>query len=65
MGSVIQFPHSENVFSPEQVDFLQVCHSVLCEEDYLDLLEAIESVEAYSKADTDIQELVVAYTDIF
>jgi hypothetical protein len=64
MGSIIQFPRSEYAFSSLQVEFLQTCHNVLCEDDYLDLLEAIEDVHAYWEADDEIQSLALGYLEV-
>mgnify|MGYP006273848751 CR=1 FL=1 len=64
MNNVLRFPVSDYAFSPAQVEFLRECHNVLCEDDYLELLDAIEDIDKYASAEEDIQTLVTSYTDI-
>lgn len=65
MSEIIQFPRTrDGIYSPPQVDFLRKCRGVLSEEDYQDLLEAIETVDGYRNADDDIKALVRAYEEV-
>jgi len=43
--------------------FLNICKTELCEDDYVDLLEAIISPYYYNKCDEVIQDLVNIYYD--
>jgi hypothetical protein len=54
MDNVIQFP-------VRPLSFLQQVENQLCEDDYLDFLEGINSKEIYDNLDSDIQQLIDNY----
>jgi hypothetical protein len=56
MDNVIQFPGSD-----KRKHFLKICEETLCEDDYLDLIDAINSIEFYRGVHPEIKEIVEAY----
>lgn len=70
MTNVIQFPLQTRTLTPPSFslsaadEFLDACMNRLCEDDYLDLLDAINDRAFYDQCDEDIQLLVNIYTDL-
>lgn len=56
MSNVIQFP-------TRPLTFIQHMQAELCEDDYLDFLEGVESEEVYQDLDLDMQNLIDAYIE--
>ena len=65
MGVVINFPNRQNPsFSLSGADeFLSECQKVLCEDDYADLVDAINDIRFLPQTDPDIQLLVQLFTE--
>ena len=67
MTNVIPFPQktSQSVFSRSVADeFLSECQKVLCEDDYAELVDAINDIEFLPQTDPDIQLLVALFAEI-
>lgn len=61
---IMTFPRNLANLSPKQVTFLLTCKEALCEDDYFELLDAIENVEGFYTAEEDIQTLAEAFLAI-
>lgn len=61
MGEVVYVDFlGKSRMRPEQF-YLEICKQELCEDDYQELLDAIQSLGFYQTADLDIQRLADGY----
>ena len=68
MGVVIQFPKRTEKYQLDysdsiKFDFLNECQKVLCEDDYAELVDAINDINFLPQTDSDIQLLVELFKE--
>ena len=63
--TLLTFPRThDGVYSVAQFEFLRECRQVLSEEDYLDVLDAIEDASVFHTLDEDLKVIVSAYHEV-
>jgi hypothetical protein len=63
MGDIIYLDLIKNTTNSPANRFLDICKETLIEEDYDDLIEAINDPEYYNLCEEEIQDLVDGYYD--